>query len=338
MTTRAEEARQPGGRSGLAAWGALGIVYVVWGSTYLAIKISIETMPPLLSSAARFLGAGLVLLTVLAVVRPSALRATRAQFATAATSGVLLLLGGNAMVVVAEQRISSGLAALLVSMTPLWIVLLRAVFGDRPGRATVVGILLGFVGVAVLLLPTGGFSGDTWHGLLVVGAALSWAAGSLLASRRPMPANPFFASVIGMLAGGAAIGLAGFAVGELRGFAVQDVSARSAFALAYLLVAGSLIAYTAYVWVLGKLPVSTVSTYAYVNPVLAVLLGALILDEHVGPAVLIGGGVIVAAVAVVVTAEGRHGRRRRAAEAVECAAGPQAGTEPAAVAAGSEHD
>jgi drug/metabolite transporter (DMT)-like permease len=311
----------------LAAWGALGIVYVVWGSTYLGIKISIETLPPLVSTSVRFTGAALVLVAAIAAVRPRTLRFTRAQFGTAALSGLLLLVGGNGMVVLAEERISSGLAALLVSTTPLWVVVLRSLFGDRPALATVVGVGIGFVGVAVLLLPGGGgVGGSVGHGVLVVGAALSWAAGSLLSIRRPMPANPFVGSVVQMFAGGLVLGAIGVTRGELTGFRFEQVSTRSWLALLYLLLAGSVVAFTAYVWVLGQLPVSTVTTYAYVNPVIAVGLGALVLSESVGMTGLVGGAIIVAAVAVVVTAEGRA---RRAA-----AAGARAALDPGCPGAG----
>ncbi len=282
-------------------------MYVVWGSTYLGIKVSIETMPPLVSASARFIGAALLLGLVIAAVKPAALRMTRSQAGTAALSGILLLVGGNGMVVVAEERISSGLAALLVSTTPLWVVVLRTLLGDRPSGATVLGIAVGFGGVAILIVP-GGFGGDIARSLLVVAAALSWAAGSLLTVRRAMPENPFAGSVVQMAAGGLVLAVLGVGRGELRGFTFDQVSGRSWFALLYLLVAGSVIAFTAYVWVLGKLPVSTVTTYAYVNPVIAVGLGVLLLGETVGVNVLIGGAVIVLAVAVVVTAEGRQRR------------------------------
>jgi len=313
MRTKSNGTAPSGVTVPLAAWGALGIVYVVWGSTYLGIKVSIETLPPLVSTGVRFGGAALLLLLAIAVVKPRALRATRTQLGTAALSGLLLLVGGNGMVVLAEERISSGLAALLVSTTPLWVVVLRTILGDRPSLATVAGIAIGFGGVAILLVPGGGgLGGDIGHSLLVVAAALSWASGSLLSVRRPMPANLFVGSVIQMCAGGVVLGAIGVARGELRGFTLEQVSLRSWLALLYLLVMGSVVAFTAYVWVLGQLPVSTVTTYAYVNPVLAVFLGVVLLDEPVGPTVLLGGAVIVAAVAVVVTAEGRQRRADRA--------------------------
>lgn len=297
----------------LVAWGALGIVYVVWGSTYLGIKVSIETLPPLVSTGVRFSTAALLLGVAVAALRPRTLRVTRVQFGTAVASGLLLLLGGNGLVVLAEERISSGLAALLVSTTPLWVVVLRTMLGDRPKLATFAGVAIGFGGVAILIGGGSGLDGGLGHSLLVVLAALFWASGSVLSIRRPMPANPFVGSVIQMAAGGLALGVLGVARGELRGFALEQVSLRSALALLYLMIFGSVVAFTAYVWVLGKLPVSTVTTYAYVNPVLAVFLGAILLDEQVGLNTLLGGAVIVAAVAVVVTAEGRQRRARQTA-------------------------
>jgi drug/metabolite transporter (DMT)-like permease len=303
-------------------WLALGIVYVVWGSTYLAIKISLDTLPPLLSGAARFLTAALVLGGVILLVRPRAFRVRRQELATAAAVGLLLILGGNGLVVVAEQGISSGLAALLVSTTPLWLVLLRAVTGDRPARLTFTGVAAGFLGVCVVLLPGGGpVGGDLGHAVLVLVATLCWATGSLLATRRPMPANPFVASVVEMVAGGLAFLVLGAAVGEVGRLDLGAVSPRSWAGLAYLVVAGSIVAFSAYVWVLGKLPVSTVATYAYVNPVIALGLGALVLGEPIGGTVLAGGLVIVAAVAAVVTAEGRQRRTAGAAMPGEPALG-----------------
>jgi drug/metabolite transporter (DMT)-like permease len=294
----------------LLVWSALGIVYVVWGSTYLAIKVSIESLPPLSSGAVRFLVAGGVLVAVVAATSPSSLRVTRPQAGTAALAGVLLLLGGNGMVILAERGISSGLAALLVASTPLWIVVLRALTGDRPAVLTVLGVCVGFVGVGLVLLPgRGAGGGHVGSAVLVVAAALSWAVGSLLSTRRPMPANPFVGSAVEMLAGGAALAVIAVGRGELSGFHLGSVSGRSWAALAYLIVFGSLIAFSAYVWVLGNAPVSTVSTYAYVNPVIAVVLGGLVLGERIGGSALVGGGVIVLAVTVVVTAEGRLRRR-----------------------------
>jgi drug/metabolite transporter (DMT)-like permease len=295
--------------------GALGIVYVVWGSTYLAIRYAIEGFPPLLSAALRFLAAGLLMLGYLAVRRPAALRATRSQLATAAVSGILLLAGGNGLVTVAEQRVDSGLVALLIACVPLWIVILRALLRDRPGAATAVGVLIGLAGVALIFLPGGSGTVDVGYAALAVLAALSWAVGSLLVTRLPVPADPLTLTMVQMLAGGVFLLVAATARGELSRFAPADAPGSAWFALSYLVVFGSLVAFTAYIWLLGNAPVSLVATYAYVNPAVAVLLGALIAGERLTGVELAGGLVVLAAVALVVTAESRQ--RRRSAEPAE---------------------
>ena len=297
--------------------GALGIVYVVWGSTYLAIRYAIEGFPPLLSAALRFLAAALLMLGFLSVRRPSALRATGAQLTTAAVSGILLLAGGNGLVTVAEQRIDSGLAALLIACVPLWIVILRALLRDRPSAATAVGVLIGLAGVAVIFLPGGSGAVDVGYAALAVVAALSWAIGSLLVTRLPVPADPLMLTAVEMVAGGLVLLVAAATAGELSRFAPGDATGSAWFALCYLIVFGSLVAFTAYVWLLGNAPVSLVATYAYVNPAVAVLLGALIAGERLTGAELAGGLVVLGAVALVVTAESRARRRRAAAEPAE---------------------
>jgi drug/metabolite transporter (DMT)-like permease len=310
---------------GLRAWSALAVVYVVWGSTYLAIRYAVETVPPLLSAGIRFTVAGLVMLVAVVAVRgPRVMRATPAQLRTAAVSGVLLLCGGNGLVSVAEQRVDSGLAALLIACVPLWIVVLRAALGDRPGLATAGGVLLGFAGVALIFLPGGGGTGtDLGYAALGVLAAFLWASGSLLVTRRPVPAEPLALITVQMVVGGLVLLAAAAARGELAGFSPAAVSGRSWLAVAYLVVLGSLVAFTAYVWLLGNAPVSVVSTYAYVNPAVAVLLGVALAGERLTGATPAGGLVVLAAVAVVVTAEGRRHRR------VAAATPPPAAPEPA---------
>jgi drug/metabolite transporter (DMT)-like permease len=304
-----------GVRLGPQVWVALGIVYVVWGSTYLAIRFAIETLPPLVSAGIRFLVAGLLMLALVVLLRGrSALRATRAQYGTAAASGVLLLLGGNGLVSIGEQKVPSGLAAVLVACVPLWIVAFRVLLRERPGAVTIAGMLLGFAGVALIFLPGDGGSGaDPAYAGLIVLASLSWATGSLLVARRPIPPDPLVLTTVEMLAGGAAIMAVAAVRGEFARFAPSAVTARSWLGVGYLIVFGSLVAFTAYVWLLSHAPVSVVSTYAYVNPAVAVLLGALLASERLTGATLVGGLVILAAVAVVVTTEGRRQRRARRA-------------------------
>ncbi|WP_329426670.1 EamA family transporter [Streptosporangium sp. NBC_01495] len=296
----------PDSRKALLVWGALAIVYVVWGSTYLAIMITIETIPPLLSGAVRFVTAALVLgVAVWLLKGRSAFRMTWREAGGAALVGLLLLNGGNGMVAVAEQHISSGVAALLVASTPLWLVVFRILFRDRPQVLTLVGVLIGFGGVAVLSLSGGSDVADGSGIVIILLASLSWAAGSFLASRIPMPANPFSASTVEMAAGGVGLALTAAVMGERLD--VAAVSTRSWTALVYLIMIGSLIGFTAYAWLLGNAPISLVSTYAYVNPVVAVVLGALVLSEPVTGSMVAAGVVIVIGVALVVSTE----RRRR---------------------------
>ncbi|MFF8293084.1 EamA family transporter [Streptomyces sp. NPDC016309] len=290
-----------------AVWAALAIVYVVWGSTYLGIRVVVESMPPFLSAGARFVVAGLLLAALLAWRKGiGVLRVDGRQLASAATVGLLLLLGGNGFVVLAETSVPSGLAALLVAVVPAWVVLLRTVSGDRPGPGAYAGVLLGLAGLAVLTLP--GLSGEVRIGgvLTVVVASVLWSVGSFSASRIPMPANPFTASAYEMVAGGLGCLLLGLLRGEHHGLDPAAVSARSWTAFGYLVLFGSLLAFTAYAWLLQSAPLSLVATYAYVNPVVAVALGALILGEAVTWPIALGGAVVVAGVCLIVSTERRN--------------------------------
>jgi drug/metabolite transporter (DMT)-like permease len=298
---------QPTGRRITGAvWSALAIVYVLWGSTYLGIRIAVETMPPFLSAGGRFILAGLILTALVAWRQgPAALRVTPAQLASAAVIGLLLLLGGNGLVVLAETSIPSGLAALLVAAVPMWVVLLRTASGDRPPLRTFGGVLLGLAGLAVLTVP--GLSGEVkLSGVLtVIIATMLWSTGSFSSSKIRMPSNPFAASAYEMLAGGIGCLLLGLFRGEQQGLDLAEISLRSWLALIYLIVFGSLVAFTAYAWLLQTAPLSLVSTYAYVNPVVAVLLGSLVLDESLTWPIVLGGGIVVAGVCVIVSTERR---------------------------------
>ncbi|MFD0569317.1 EamA family transporter [Kitasatospora gansuensis] len=287
-----------------AVWGALAIVYVVWGSTYLAIRIAVETMPPFLSAATRFITAGLLLAGLVAWRQgPAALKVTPRQLGSAGLVGLMLLLGGNGMVVLAERDVPSGLAALLIAVVPLWLVLLRRSSGQRTSRTALAGVLLGLVGLGVLTVP--GLSGEVklTGVLLVMVGTLSWAGGSYLTSKLPMPKNVFATSAYEMIVGG----LGCLAVAALRGepqaLDLATVSTRSWLALAALIVFGSLVAFTAYAWLLQNAPLPLVATYAYVNPVVAVLLGWLILSEPLSWPIVLGGAIVVAAVCLVVRTE-----------------------------------
>ncbi|MFB7471745.1 EamA family transporter [Kitasatospora sp. NPDC056184] len=291
----------PAGRLGAAVWVALAIVYVVWGSTYLGIRIALETMPSFLSAAARFLTAGLLLAGYVAVRHGrSALRVDLRQLGSAALVGGLLLTGGNGLVVLGENSIPSGLAALLVAAVPLWMVLLTAAGGDRPRPAELAGVLLGLVGLGVLSAPAIGGDIAPAGVVAVLVATVSWASGSFASKRIRMPGNVLTSSAYQMLAGGLGNVLIGLARGEQHGLRPGDISTRSWLALGCLVVFGSLVAFTAYAWLLRSAPLTLVATYAYVNPVVAVLLGWLVLAEPLTGPTLLGGAIVVAGVGLVV--------------------------------------
>ena len=300
--------------SPLAIWSALAAVYLIWGSTYLAIAIAVQTLPPLFSAGLRFSLAGLILLGFIAVRR--GLRLDRRQLAAAATVGLLLIVGGNGFVVLAERTVPSGLTALIIASVPLWIVVFRRIAGDRIHSSTFVGVAVGFAGVVFLVVPRGSAGGIELGGLaLLLVATTSWALGTFLAPRLRMPRDGLLSTGIQQLAGGIALVVLGAAMGELAHLEPATWSANSLLAMAYLLVFGSLVAFTAYSWLLQHAPVSLVATYAYVNPVVAVLLGALILAEPITPTIVIGAAIIVAAVAFIVTREGARQRTSRTATA-----------------------
>jgi drug/metabolite transporter (DMT)-like permease len=279
---------------------------VVWGSTYLAIRVMVETMPPLLAAGVRFALAGGIYLAVLRLAGGGArVRVSRKQLAAAGLIGVLLPFGGNGLVTVAEQAIPSHLAALIIGAVPLIVVLLRFAHGERVGRATLAGVAVGFAGLAVLVLP-GGRPGDAplWGVLVCLGAAVSWAAGSFYSSRLPLPEDAFAATAYEMLIGGLAMAATGLVAGEAGDVHFSKFSSDSLLAFAYLVFIGSLLAYTAYVWLLKNAPISTVATYAFVNPVIAIFLGWTILSEEVSLTTIVGAAAIVISVAAVVRREG----------------------------------
>lgn len=286
---------------------ALATIYVVWGSTYLAIRVMVETIPPLLGAGLRFVVAGAIFYAVL-LARGGwqRMRITPAQLAGCALIGCLLLFGGNGLVTIAEQDVPSGLAALLVASEPLWVVILRAGARERVSRRTVTSVVLGFAGVALLVLPGDRPDGATLGGvLLVLLAAALWAVGSFSSRHVELPKDIFVSTAVQMLCGGAAMVVVGLVAGEAADVRLDEVSADSALAFGYLITVGSLLAFTAYVWLLQNVPISTVSTYAYVNPVIAIFLGWAILSEQVTVFVLAGAAVIVASVAAVVREESR---------------------------------
>jgi drug/metabolite transporter (DMT)-like permease len=301
---------------------ALGTVYLVWGSTYLAIAYVVESMPPLLAAGARFLVAGSTLVAFLVArdrwraargeSRSAGLRWPRAiEWRTAFIVGTLLLLGGNGMVMVAEQTIPSGIAAVIIATTPIWLSVFDALLTRRaPSLLAIGGLVVGLVGVAILLLPSSGL--DAFNpvgiGLLVV-ATICWASGSLYARRGPLPSNHLLGTGMEQLAGGLVLIAAGAAIGEISSFDPARVTSASLLGLAFLVVFGSLAAFTAYVWLLNHVAVTTVATYAYVNPVVAVALGLAFRGETLTPRSLLAAGLIIGAVVAMVS-----GRPRQAEE------------------------
>jgi drug/metabolite transporter (DMT)-like permease len=283
---------------------ALLVVYVVWGSTYLAIRVVVEQAPPMLGMGTRYLAAALLLGALLSTrggVRR--LRVTRRELAGCAFVGLMLPVLGNGMVSVGEDHgAPSGVTALLIAVAPLMITIFRFASGDRPRSWTWVGVLLGFVGLGYLVLA-GRSTGHVPVGaaLIVLFASTCWAFGSWSQPRLPLPQDAFVMTVHEMWTGGVMLLVLGLVRGER--LAVSSYDTRTWVAWAYLVVFGSMLAFTAYVWLLSHAPISLVATYAYINPVVAVVLGALILDEPITAAVLVGGAVIVLAVAIVISVE-----------------------------------
>ena len=284
---------------------AFGLVYLFWGSTYLAIDIAVQTIPPALMCGLRFLVAGIVMLAVCAVTGHKILYTPR-QIALAAVVGLLLLMGGNLTLSYAELAVSSGLAALIVAITPLWFLVLDSLLlGDhhisRRGKA---GLLLGIVGLLVLVWPQlqAGTLGhrELWASISLIGGSFSWALGSVLSKRWQSGMDVFSATAWQVIAAGVGNFVFGLFNGDL---AHVTWTSRSLGAVAYLVVCGSWIGYTAYIWLLKHVPTSKVSTYAYVNPVVAVFLGWLILHEKVDRFILAGSAIVVLSVILVTSAK-----------------------------------
>ena len=296
-------------RASLVAWVCLLIIWVVWGSTYLAIRVAVETMPPLLMAAVRNLVAGAIMFPAAMGARRRAIRAgqdlrrwpSRAEWIGCVTVGVLLLVA-NGAVGIGERTVPSGLAALLVATVPLWLLGLDAVLNHaRLGLAPMAGLALGLAGVGLLSGLGGGAGRVSAVGVVIIlGAAAMWALGTIMARRVTIPSSPALASGMELLCGGVALLVLAAAGGELGSLHPAEVSWRSWLALGYLIVAGSIVAFSAYGIAVRALPTATVATYAYVNPVIAVLLGTLILNERLTPAMFAGGALIVGAVVLVV--------------------------------------
>ncbi|HVM56735.1 MAG TPA: EamA family transporter [Gaiellaceae bacterium] len=279
-------------------WIALGTVYLIWGSTYLGIKLAGETIPPMFAVGTRFLAAGL-LMSLFTVWRRGGgvFRVSRAAVGSCVLVGALLP-GANAILFVAERHVPTGLAALIIGAVPLWIVLLRTLTGDRPPRLALLAVVVGFCGLAILVRPGGG--APLWALLLCVCSSVMWATGSFLSGRLPLPEDVFAATSLEMLAGGAILLPIGLATTSPH---PADFSARSIFGWVYLVTFGSLLGYTAYVWLLDNAPLGTVATYAYVNPVVAIALGAIVLGESLTWPIVVGAVLVLACVALVIRQE-----------------------------------
>jgi drug/metabolite transporter (DMT)-like permease len=291
-------------RSPAAVAIALATVYLVWGSTYLAIRVTDRTMPPLLMSSVRFLVAGVALYLF---ARRGRARPTLREWRAAAIVGAALLLVGNGGVAWAETRLDSGLAALIVAIVPLWVAVLdRLLYGRRLSPAAILGLVVGFAGVALLVRPGGGL--DVVAALTLIAATGAWAAGSLYARGAPLPKSPLLSASMQMLCASVLLAVAGIGFGEAGQVHSDAFAAKPVAAWIYLVLIGSLVAFSAYGWLLKNVRISFVATYAFVNPVVAVALGTLFLGEEITATTLVAGASIVAAVVLIVTGGERKPR------------------------------
>jgi drug/metabolite transporter (DMT)-like permease len=300
-------------RPSVRIWLALGTVYILWGSTYLGIKYAIDTIPPFLMGSLRFLVAGGVL--YLLAIRTGDTRGDRVggrQWLAALVIGGALLVGGNGGVILAEQYAPTGVVALLVATAPLWMAVIdRVVFGRRLPVLATVGLLIGFGGVAFLIGWPGAGRINLFGAALALAAPVCWASGSVFTRHVRLPKRPLVAAGMEMLWAGLVFAMASILTGELGRLHWQHVSTTSIVALLYLIVLGSLVGFSAYVWLLRSAPLSLVSTYAYVNPVVAVILGGIFLGEAINARLVIAGGIIILAVALIVVARSRAASQAR---------------------------
>ncbi|HSB01891.1 MAG TPA: EamA family transporter [Anaerolineales bacterium] len=284
-------------------WIALVALYIVWGSTYLAIRFSVETIPPFLHASLRFLVSG----TILYIWRRAAgdPAPTLSNWKSTAIVGAALLLGGNGLVGWAEQSVPSGIAALMITTSPFWLVLFESLRagGAKPTWQAILGLFIGFVGVFILIGPaeiTGaGASFNTFGIILLLFAPLFWSLGSIYAKGADMPKSTLLSTGMEMLTGAVALFLVSVVKGELHGFSFGLVSTRSWLGLTYLITFGSLIGFVSYGWLLHNAPVSLMSTYAYVNPVVAVLLGNLLADEPLNGRIVVAAAIIIGSVVLI---------------------------------------
>ncbi len=288
---------------------AFATIYLVWGSTYLAIRVCVESMPPFAMASARFLLAGALLFAFLKL--RGAAWPTLQQWRSSAITGTFLLLGGNGLVVYAEQTVSSSNAALFIGIGPLFTVLIEWAWpgGLRPNVLTFLALALGIAGVSWLAAPwenaSAGAGISFFDSLLLLGACLSWSFGAIYGRHAKNPATPFMASAQQMLGGGIALGIAAVLHGELATIDIATITSRSWASFVYLVFIGSLVGFSTFVWLMKHSTPALVSTYSYVNPVVAVFLGWMILDEPVTSRTFVAAALIVAAVALLTLAKNR---------------------------------
>ena len=287
---------------------AFAAVYSIWGSTYLAMRFAVQTMPPFLMAGVRFVIAGAILYAWMRLRGTPA--PTRLQWRATAIVGGFLLMGGNGVVAWAEQTVPSGLAALMIATVPVWMVLLDWLRGDggRPSLGVSIGLGLGLVGIALLVGPanlTGGNHVDTVGVIALIFAALSWAIGSFYARGAPLPAASLLGTAMEMLAGGGLLLIAGLLTGEFGQLKLDQVSLQSLIAFGYLIVFGSWVGFSAYSWLLRETPPALSSTYAYVNPMVAVFLGWALAGEALTPQTVLAAAIIIAAVVIITTNQSR---------------------------------
>ena len=293
-------------------WLSLWSVYIIWGSTYYGIALAIESMPPLLAMGTRFLAATSILIVVLGAKNGwRSLIIPRPEFINASLMGGTLLGIAIGSVALGERYVPTGIAALIISSLPFWIAIFRTVDGNRPSNLSWLGVVIGFVGVAFLLKPgsvnplNGASTGLMlyWACMIMIGN-IGWSFGSYIAPRFPMPKNPMISTMYQMLTGGLLLVVVGLATGEK--FADFIDATRSSWAgWSYLTLVGSIVAYSSYVWLISNAPIGLISTYAYVNPVIAISLGAIFLHEKISISYIFGGAIVVLGVLMVVTNESR---------------------------------
>jgi drug/metabolite transporter (DMT)-like permease len=298
MSTAEERLQAP---APLLAWASLVVVWFVWGSTYLGIRVAVETIPPFLMAGVRYVIAGTLLYAILRVAARSSYKPlSRSELKRTAISGLLLLVGGNGLLCFAEQRVPSGIAALIVATVPIWMIVIDALITKKRISAwSTAGLILGTIGVAALVgapssaIPLG-------YAAIILFASLSWAVGSLYSHHNAEEELNPVAPAVEMFIGGLGQIAVALCIGEFRNFHLAGVSVPSIWGFLWLITAGAMLGYTAYAYAVRTLPARITATYAYVNPIVAVALGASVLSEPITPSIMVGGSIIIAAVVAII--------------------------------------